>query len=138
MKHILIIFWLVCSTFGTSSAQNFNYTIPVKAGFENRFYKIELRPEILSKAKSDLSDIRIFDEKNREIPYLLERNQATRNHQYFREYALLEKKSKPGVNTTLIVRNQSRNKINNLGILLKNTNVTKKASLSGSLDGQSW
>src|SRR5689334_10292569 len=128
MKRLLLFSGLIFSTYLVSFAQDFKYRIPVKAGEENRFYKIELRPEIVSKAKADLGDFRLFDEKKREIPYLLERSQAVHNQQYFREYVLLEKSSKPGVSTTLVVRNQGLKKINNLGILLKNTNVTKKAS----------
>src|SRR5688572_5596808 len=138
MKRSLIISFLLLYTFLVSYGQDFNYKIPFRSGGENRFYKIELLPEILSKARADLGDIRSYDEKKREVPYLLERTQAIQNQQYFREYPLLEKTSKPGVSTTLVVRNQSRKKINNLGILLKNTNVTKKAGLSGSPDGKSW
>ncbi len=138
MKKLLLICWFLCGVFFVAQAQDFKYYGTIQAGAESRFYKIMLAPEVVSKAQADLADIRLKDWKNREVPYILERAAALERHQYFQEYPVVEKVSNKGVNTTLVVRNQNRNKINNLGLLIKNTNVIKKASLSGSPDGENW
>ena len=54
-------------------AQNFMWETRIDSVQEKGFYSIPLNPEITSRLKNDFSDLRIFDEKNVEIPYLLRR-----------------------------------------------------------------
>ncbi|MBK0403870.1 hypothetical protein I5M27_12795 [Adhaeribacter sp. BT258] len=138
MKKAVAIFWILLTLKTLGFGQQKLFKAPLPAVSENGFYKINLRPEIISYTNADFSDLRILDDKNRELPYLLERTATEKTTRYFREYPVISKNSVPKVNTTLIIQNPRKSKINNLGLVIKNTNVSKIASLSGSSDSQNW
>jgi hypothetical protein len=54
-----------------SQAENFQGKVHIDTVPQTGFYKIILLPEIISVAKPDYSDIRIYSEKQEEIPYIL-------------------------------------------------------------------
>ncbi|KAA5544065.1 hypothetical protein [Adhaeribacter rhizoryzae] len=118
--------------------QNFQYQAALPPVPASGFYKIALTPAVGAHLKTDFSDIRLYDTAHREVPYILEREKPVQTRKLFREYEVVQKTLMPGGNTTLILRNPSRSKINNISLLIKNTNVRKKASLSGSNDAQTW
>ena len=138
MRKLIYIFlsWLLCSQ--SSFGQGFRYQASLPPAATQGFYKIALTPPIAARLKTDFSDIRLYDSARREVPYLLEREAATQSRKLFREYEIVRKTILPGGNTTLVLRNPARSKINNISLLIKNTNVRKKASLSGSNDAQTW
>jgi len=138
MQKIVYIFlsWLLCSQ--SSFGQSFQYQTSLPPTAAEGFYKIAVTPPVAAQLKTDFSDIRLYDSARREVPYLLEREEATQTRKLFREYEIVRKTMLPGGNTTLILRNPMRSKINNISLLIKNTNVRKKASLSGSNDAQTW
>jgi len=42
-----------------------------------RFVRLELPPTVLERCRADLSDLRVFDRQGREVPYLLDRGDAS-------------------------------------------------------------
>lgn len=66
------LFVLLLSMNGCLFAQNFKWQTPIDSVPEKGFYSVFLSPEITCHLNSNYSDIRIFDEKNTEIPYLFE------------------------------------------------------------------
>ncbi|GEO02653.1 hypothetical protein AAE02nite_03170 [Adhaeribacter aerolatus] len=118
--------------------QEFRHQASLPPVATDGFYKIAVTPAVAAWVKNNLADIRLYDSARREVPYLLEREQPVQTRQLFRAYEIVQKTSVPGGNTTLVLRNPGRSKINNISLLLKNTNVRKKASLSGSNDARTW
>ena len=51
---------------------------------------------------------------------------------------VVSKTMTPRGTTTLVLRNAAKSRINSLGLVIKNTNVTKTARLSGSNDAKTW
>lgn len=119
-----------------SRAQSFGFRAGIPAVQKTGYYRILLPPPVVGRLNADRSDIRLYDEKKQEIPYLLTREQPGQNVQ-FKEYELVRKTSSP-VSTRLVLRNGNKNPINSLGLIIKNTNIRKKARLSGSNDAQTW
>lgn len=138
MRKIIYILlsWLLCSQL--SFGQSFRYQASLPPATAEGFYKIAVTPPIAARLKTDFSDIRLYDSEHREVPYLLEREEAAQTRKLFREYEIVHKNIVAGGNSTLVLRNPTRSKINNISLLIKNTNVRKKASLSGSNDAQTW
>ena len=121
-----------------AAGQNFRHEALLPPITQENFYKIAITPAIASKLKTDFSDIRLYNSKQQEVPYLVLRERPVQTRKLFREYQIVRKTIIPGGNTTLILRNPTRSKINNISLLIKNTNVRKKAQLSGSNDRQNW
>ncbi|MFC5412426.1 hypothetical protein ACFPMF_24085 [Larkinella bovis] len=121
----------------SSLAQHFQFRAELPAVPKTGYYRIELPPSVTGRLKADRSDLRLYDEKNREVPYLLTKDQPVQQTQ-FNGYQLVQKTVVPRVGTTLVLRNPAKSPINSLGLILKNTNIRKTARLSGSNDARTW
>ncbi|MGA0555595.1 hypothetical protein ACO2Q8_03020 [Larkinella sp. VNQ87] len=120
-----------------SPAQDFQFRAEVPAVPQPGYYRILLLPSVLGRLNAAQTDLRLYDDKNREIPYLLTKNQPVQQTQ-FKAYELIGKTITPRVATTLVLRNPAKSPIHSLGLVIKNTNVRKKARLSGSNDAKTW
>ena len=118
-------------------AQSFRYRATVDAVKQSGFHWILLPPGVIGHLNDYLTDVRLYDDQQREVPYRLIRQQPTQTAPFV-DYELVSKQSLPNVATTLIVRNRAKSPISSLGIVIKNTNVGKKARLSGSSDAKNW
>jgi hypothetical protein len=138
MKHVFgLLAGLLLFTLA-SQAQTFRYRAAVEKAPQPGFYRIVLSPQVLGHLNESLSDIRLYDDQEQEVPYLLQREQPLSYHTLFKEYKVVSKEIKPKVGTRLVLQNATKSRINNLSLQIKNANVSKKAKLSGSNDAQSW
>ena len=129
----LILSGLLITSVGR--AQSFRYRAAVDAVQQPGLQRILLPPGVVGHLNADLTDIRLYDAQQREIPYRLIRQQPTQTAPFV-DYEITSRQSRPNVATTLVIRNRAKSRINSLDILLKNTNVGKKARISGSSDAQ--
>jgi len=109
----------------------------IKKVSQNGLHEIVLSPEIRSYSKQDLSDIRIFDSKGKEIPYFIQSNNTVSSHT-FEEYSILSKTVYSKKSTSIIIAippNQHNNKIS---LFIANSDVDKKYSISGSDNQKEW
>jgi hypothetical protein len=134
-RQIICCFLL---TLQAALAQNFLYQAELDTVPADGFYKITISPRIAGYLKADLSDVRLYDKALREVPYVLQREEPVQYKKLFKEYEIVSKVSKPGAGTSLVLRNAGRSKINNISLVIGNTNATKKAQLSGSNDAREW
>lgn len=136
MKKIILLFSCIVSC--NLSAQEFKGQASVDSIKETGFHNILLTPEINGHLNVDFSDIRLFDEKNGEVPYLHRSERSTTYTQLFKEYTIISKEMVKGNCTRLILGNPEGTKINNISLVIKNADVQKKVKLSGSDDQQNW
>ena len=120
-----------------SWAQSFRFRTTVDAVGQSGFHQILLPSSVVGHLNANLTDIRLYDSQQREVPYRLVRQQPTQTAPFV-DYELVSKQARPNAATTLIVRNRTKSPIKSLGIVIKNTNVRKKARLSGSSNAQNW
>lgn len=120
-----------------SAAQDFKWESEIQGVKENGFYNILLAPQITTHLKQDLSDIRIYDQEGKEVPYILTSENSSSSNE-FKEYAITENKSIPKCCTHLTLHNAGRSPINNISLMIRNSDVRKNARLSGSDDQISW
>lgn len=135
ISPFLVLFLLLVQV---SAGQSFRHTATVAPVPENNFYKVLLPPGITNYLNRQLSDIRLYDANNQEVPYLLQKEKPVQIKKLFKPYEIISHIRRENAGTTLILRNPARTKINNLSLIIKNTNVRKPASLSGSNDAQNW
>ncbi len=132
----LLFFVMLC--FWESKGEEFQYYSKLDSVKENAFHTIFLHSTIIAKAKKDFSDIRLYDEEKKEIPYILYQENPISYQTLFHEYKIISKKRISNKKTELIIQNPLKNSIDNIHIEIKNTNITKYAQLSGSNDGKEW
>ena len=102
------------------------------------FYNIALTPETSAYLNNGFTNIRIFDEQNREVPYMLQVDVPHTVTEVFREYSILEKRQKKNCCTDIVLHNPDQRLSNNLRLVVKNADVTKEATLLGSDDKVHW
>ena len=130
---LILLFYFV-----QSYSQSFKAEATLPPVEKDGFYSIFISPEINAHLNNGFSDIRIFDTKGREIPYLFQKELPVYHATYFSEYEILENESKPNCCTSLLLRNLSRTPINNIHLSIKNAEAQREASLLGSDDKQTW
>jgi len=137
MKYIVIVAFLL-SIQTTVSAQTFRAEASLPAVDTSGFYRILLSPSIAAYPNRDFSNIRLYDKGQKEVPYILQEEQPVYFQDEFRDYTIVEKKQTSGCCTELILQMTDKTPINNISLLIRNADVTKQASLSGSDDQKHW
>lgn len=134
--------WINCIVFflGLMSleAQDFCYQADVEQVTEKGYYKIVLSPELLGLVNTNHSDVRLYDAKGNEQPYIIEREPASSLKSTFVTYEIVERMFEKDTVSHLIFHNPEKRKINNVSFVVRNTAVHKRVKLSGSDDKQNW
>ncbi|MFK7900184.1 MAG: DUF3999 family protein [Cyclobacteriaceae bacterium] len=132
--------WILVSILSMAplGAQEFAYQTKVKSVDKTGYYKIMLSPDLLGKLRSDKGDLRVYDQEGKEQPYLLQREVASSTTSLFEEYKIIDKKYEKDAISHLIFHNKEKKAIDNVSIIVKNTDVQKRARLSGSDDKKNW
>ena len=114
-----------------------NTTAKIKSVNENGLHKITVPAEIRSFSKEDLSDFRIYDAKNKEVPYFVIPATSQAKLNSLAEFKIISKKAIPRKKTTIIVETPEKT-INKIVLAITNSVVTKSYDISGSNDQKEW
>ena len=109
----------------------------IQAVAKNGLYKMIVPAEIRSYSKDDLSDFRIFDTQNNEVPYFLMGDAIGKAVEQFEEFKVLSKVVDNRKSTSIVIANPKA-QINGLELIIANSEVVKKYSVSGSNDQKQW
>lgn len=137
MNKFLYLLLIGCLMPSVGQAQSFQYRAVVDPVSQSGYHQILLPPAVVGQLNSNLTDIRLYNDQHQEIPYIL-KQQLPQTTRQFVDYEVVSKVIRPYASTKLLVRNRAKNQINSLHLVIKNTNVGKKARLSGSSDAQNW
>src|SRR4051812_39782229 len=94
----------------TSLGQPFRCRADVEPVAQSGFCRITLSPQVLGHLNEQLSDIRLYDDHQQEVPYLLKREKPVQYNTLFREYEVLSKVITPKVGTSLVLRNAAKSR----------------------------
>ena len=120
-------------------SQQYKYQAEIKKVKKTSYHKITLSPELLGKLRENQTDIRIYDTlQNIEIPYFSEQEESIEYSSLFHEYKILKKDYRRHGISYLTFHNPKKKAIDNVSFIVKNTDVRKRARLSGSDDGVNW
>lgn len=128
-----VVFW-----FGYASGQSFSTEATIPEVQKDAFYRVLISPDLSPHLNDELSDIRIYDGEQREVPYLLQKETPAYHSENFIEYEIIKKESKRGCCTSLILRNLDKTPINNIHLTIKNADASRDAALLGSDDNKNW
>ena len=120
------------------SAQEFTCEAKIEGVESEGYHRVELSPELLGSTTSRHTDLRIYDELGNEQPYLLTQEAAISISSLFTEYEIIDQKYKEDTISHVTFHNPTKEAINNVSFVVKNTDVQKRARLSGSDDGENW
>lgn len=105
---------------------------------EKGYYNIELDQHIIAKSvASDLSDLRIYNSKNKEISYFLRAVSPVQEVSRFESHSLKQNIEKDSLNI-VIVDNTKLDNISRFYIFIRSADVNKYASVRGSNDLSQW
>lgn len=120
------------------SAQPFVAETELAPVVNDGFYNIQLTPEESKYLNHRFTNIRIFDDGNKEVPYLLRVDAPHDLTEVFREYKIIEKSQTKNCCTSVILSNPDQRLLNNIHLVVRNADVTKEATLLGSDDRVNW
>lgn len=120
-------------------AQLFKWNSSVERVEKTAFYNVYLNPEITSKLRYELPDIRLFDEKNNEVPFILRLDREYKYAKKVNKLTIIKNKYilRKGFRKTM-VENKWKEKITNFRLILKNTNAVISIKIAGSYDKKNW
>lgn len=135
MNRLTHIFAILLGLLATNVWSQPTYKATLPAPDVTGFYKINLPYEVLGASRSDLADIRIKDEKGREVAWLLRKDEE---HIFRNEFIPFPTEIQSGKYQTDVYIVADGKPVSSFIIHLKNADSDKKATLLGSYDRKTW
>jgi hypothetical protein len=135
LKNIFLSLLLTSGLAGQAQYVTTGEIEPVKT---DGMYKILLPSAVRSFSREDLSDFRIYDGQNREVPYFIIQGNSRVALDAFEQYPILSRQIVPRKSGTYVIDTKSAHNINGLSLTVSNTDVVKEYDLSGSNDLKAW
>ncbi|MHC2993078.1 hypothetical protein OB13_16400 [Pontibacter sp. HJ8] len=132
---LLLVLLAWCRVAG---AQSYTWQAPVATPEQPGYQRILLSPEITGRLQPDLSDLRLYNVKGEEVPYLLGTEQPLQYRRLFKKYDILGYTHQKGCCSELLIANPQKRKLNNISLQISNADVRKEVKLSGSDNRQDW
>lgn len=120
-----------------SHAQSFRFRADAGPVQMSGYHQIRLPPDVVGRLNADLTDIRLYDDKAREVPYRLTRRQPAQLARPV-DFELVNRTIIPKKSTVLVMRQRNRALLRSITVQVKNADVRKVAQLSGSADAKTW
>jgi hypothetical protein len=105
-----------------------------KAGF----YSITVTPDFSSYVQPDFSDLRLKDEKNNPVPYLLSSHLEVLKPDFFVPLKIINNTLTDSGETMLIIENNPVEKLEGFSLRIKNAAVSRTMNISGSDNLGDW
>jgi len=139
LKHNIFLLLLCCCSWLSNQAQQ---------GFRNKamldsipapgFYQINLSPVVSAALQPDMRDIRIADASGKQVPYILKSDLPVFSENKFTELPVVSVKKEKDGQTHIIIKNTLARTLQELLLIIKNTDADRSVTLSGSDDNQQW
>jgi hypothetical protein len=101
------------------------------------FYKIPVLPELTAYTKADLSDLRIKDNNNKQVPFIIRQSLPIIPAGAFLEFPIL-KTTTDSLTTTIELACPVKTGNDHLSLIIANNAVERYISISGSNNRQQW
>jgi hypothetical protein len=140
MKKTLLYLWLTSfvGTFQLFAQEHFTYQTETFTAQRTGYNRIELVPEIVNQLSIDFGNLRLYNEAQKEVEYVIQGEIPLQHSCSTLPLSLYSKINKEGRKTEVIFENTQRNDIDNLTLHLKSFVGQKTLQLSGSNDHERW
>lgn len=135
MKHLIAPFLFLISILSIGQT---SYSCPINTISQTGYYNIEMSQEVIGLSnEKNFANIRIKDEKLKEVPFFVRSDDPVSEQSNFVEYPLVSNIIKDSLNI-LVVENPNAENIHRFCIFIANTDVNKTIRLRGSNDQKQW
>jgi hypothetical protein len=138
MRKIGFLLLLLFLQVGFLTAQSFNYRWKLDTISKSGFHRLLITPEISRFLRADFNDLRIVDDSNRNVPHIIKGVGVNWVEQLFKEFPIVSNSVTDSSQSVLTISNPTGQAITQLKIFLRNSSVSRPASLSGSNDNKTW
>jgi hypothetical protein len=137
MKYLIFGFILYAIGCAPAIAQSFTHESVILGIHKDSLYKIPLTPECKKFMSPDLHDLRIYDSKQKEVPYVVLSEPLLKAKSDFIAYEIVSQ-NHFSTFSEIIIRNPNRDKISNIAFNINNSDAYKYCSIEGSNDKKQW
>jgi len=137
MKITIIVLFISLQTL-TAWSQEFAAQSALPHVNRDGFYKVMLPPEVSSYTNTSFSNLRIVDAGGIQVPFVIGEDKEVGAVTEFIPYAIEERVILTDSCTILVLKNNSKNSINNINLVIRNAAILKEAVLYGSDDKKTW
>lgn len=130
-------FILLAGAHFLASSQSFTYQGAVKGVKEDALYKIPLDPALKKHMQPGLSDLRIYDSSQREVPFVIMGEPLLKEKQDFISYEIVSQSHFKNY-SEILIKNPAKDKISNIAFNINNSDAHKYCSIEGSEDKKQW
>jgi len=136
VNYFLFVFLFICQSL---FAQEFRWHATIERVDTSGFYNIYLNPDVTSKLRYELPDIRLYDAQNNEVPYIL---RLDRKHNYSTKLSKLpivknKYHARKGMRE-ILVENKRKEEISNFILTLEKTQAIVSVKILGSFNKKDW
>lgn len=137
MNYKLFIGFLFVAT--AANAQQFTHKAKIDQHSirTKGFYAIQLTPDIIAHSELDLHDLRLFNDKGKEIPFLVKRETEDKTNSQFHEFTIIKNENGEKYQE-IIIENLPRKPLHQLTLELRQADADRLISISGSNDKTNW
>ncbi|MCU0321293.1 MAG: hypothetical protein MUE72_02690, partial [Chitinophagaceae bacterium] len=121
-----------------TSAQQFSFAAKIDTITTSGFYKIPILPQVNAKLQLSSFDLRIVNEQNKQIAYIIEQEEATFKTQHFIDFPILKKEKEKDKQTHITIANVTKQSINDLLLITANMQAKRFVNISGSNNLNDW
>lgn len=137
MKKTSLVFALLLFACGQLLAQSFTHEAIITGISKDSLYKIPLNPDYKQYMTADLHDLRIYDTKQAEVPYVVLSEPLLKAKSDFVEYEIVSQLHFSTF-SEIVIRNPNKDKISNIAFNINNSDAYKYCSIEGSNDKKQW
>lgn len=121
-----------------TNAQEFAYAAKIDTIKTSGFYKIPILPQVNAKLQLSSFDLRIVNEQNKQIAYIIEQEEAAFRAQHFIDFPILKKEKEKDKQTHITIVNATKQSINDLLLITTNMQAKRFVNISGSNNLNDW
>ncbi len=137
MKKLCFSIVLLICYRATVFSQAFTHEAALGAITKDFLYKIPLDPGYKQYMSTDLHDMRIYDSKQKEVPYVVLSEPLLKAKSDFVAYEIVSQ-NHFSTYSEIIIRNPNKDKISNIAFNINNSDAYKYCSIEGSNDKKQW
>ena len=137
-KHNFFLIVLLASFAGSNAQQGFLKSAAIDSVPAAGFYQLNLLPNLAAYLQPDMRDIRIVDNTGKQIPYLLKSDLPVFRENKFTALPMVSVKKEADQQTHIVIENTLHHALEQLLLIIKNTDAGRLVTLSGSDDNKSW
>jgi hypothetical protein len=135
-RYSLLPFLLLVALNGF--AQQFKVSAKLSGVKQNGLHVLNIGPEFRTLADDNPETIRILDAKGKEVPYFFEYVGDKMDKQNFTLFPTLSKTTSSDTLTSVVIKNISEGRMQNITLAIANNDAIKTYSISGSNDRKEW